>query len=102
MLIAARMIFLKNSDFYFRDSGLCQNGQSAMSPEDTSKTGEGSGASSGGGSDGGIATFSVPGEELKTMLECPVCLQLPREKPIYQVWSLTELYSVGFNNQGSV
>ena len=70
----------------------------AKSPEDTSKTGGASGAS-GGGSDGGIAKFS---EEERRMLECPVCLQLPRQKPIYQVWSLTQLFSVGFHNEGSV
>ena len=52
-------------------------------PEGSSKTGGGSGG--GSDSDGGIAKFSVSAEELKDVLECPVCLKVPRQPPIYQV-----------------
>ena len=56
----------------------------AALPEGSSKTGGGSGGG-GGDSDGGIAKFSVSAEELKDVLECPVCLKVPRQPPIYQV-----------------
>jgi len=54
----------------------------AALPEGSSKTGGGSGGAS--DSDGGIAKFSVSAEELKDVLECPVCLKVPRQPPIYQ------------------
>ena len=59
----------------------------AALPEGSNKTGGGSGGTSSGGGDpdGGIAKFSVSAEELKDVLECPVCLKVPRQPPIYQV-----------------
>ena len=62
----------------------------AALPEGGNKTGGGSGGTS-GDSDSGIAKFSVSAEELKDVLECPVCLKVPRQPPIYQV--KTAVYS---------
>jgi len=42
------------------------------------------GTSGGSSSSGGAAKFSVSADELKDVLECPVCLKVPRQPPIYQ------------------
>ena len=81
-----QQLFLSFFQSWFRDEFGRWQGfvRMAALPEGSSKTGGGSGGG-GSDSDGGIAKFSVSAEELKDVLECPVCLKVPRQPPIYQV-----------------